>query len=152
MSPSSSSSSLDLNQQIQQLDEKKLQVTFRDIWLDYQNFRRNYYFFQLPTPKEIYEQNEVPVDTANFSLSRWFWELIKNTKKHPYMSPSYYFVRILWLISIFVIWRIGRQPFEWYYHWKDPLTSGQDGGASLGSAEDLRERAKYKTRAKDWQN
>jgi len=35
MSPSSSSSSPDLNQQIQQLDEKKLQVTFRDIWLDY---------------------------------------------------------------------------------------------------------------------
>jgi hypothetical protein len=67
-SSSTSSSSPDLNQQIQQLDEKKMQVTFRDILLDYQNFRRNYYFFQLPTPKEIYEQNEVPVDTANFSL------------------------------------------------------------------------------------
>lgn len=67
------------------------------------------------------------------------------------MSPNYYLVRVLFMMAVFAIWRLARQPFEWYYHWKDPLTSGQDGQSSLVNPEDLRERAKYKTRAKDWQ-
>lgn len=85
----------------------------------------------MPTPKEMYEKTEVPVDTANFSLSRWFWDVIKNAKKHPWMSPNYYFVRILYMITVYAVWRIMRQPFEWYYHWKDPLTSGVEGEAAL---------------------
>ena len=34
----------DLNQQISELDERKVKVTFKDIWHDYKNFRNAYYF------------------------------------------------------------------------------------------------------------
>ena len=48
----------DLNQQIRELDESKVKVTFGDIWQDYKNFRNSYYFRQFPTPKEIFEKAE----------------------------------------------------------------------------------------------
>ena len=37
----------DINKQIADLDERKVRLTFRDIWVDYRNFRQAYYFFQI---------------------------------------------------------------------------------------------------------
>lgn len=105
----------------------------------------------MTSPKEIYEKEEVQVDASKFSLSRWFWDLIKNANKHPWMSPNYYLVRILWMIALFAVWRVMRQPFEWYYHWKDPLLAGSSDDSAGGAAEDMRERARYKKKVKDWQ-
>jgi len=103
----------------------------------------------MPTPKQIYEQNEVQVDPSKFEITRWFWELIKNANKHPWMSPNFYLVRLLFLAGILLLWRLMRIPIEWYYDWKDPLISGEQ-SVALGTAEELRERAKYKKRDKSW--
>ncbi len=49
-------------------------------------------------------------------------------------------------------WRLIRKPFEWYYHWQDPLlTEGTDGvSVKRGTDEEIRERLRYKTKVKDW--
>ena len=62
----------------------------------------------MPSPKEIYDQNEVAVDPSKFELKRWLWEVLRNYKSHPYLSPNYYLVRILYMIAVYVLWRIGR--------------------------------------------
>ena len=94
----------------------------------------------------------MPVDTEKFSVARWLVDLFRNYTKHEYLSPSYFFVRIMFMIALYSFWRLGRQPFEWYYHWKDPLSTGKDGVVTLGNPEDIRERARYKSRDRDWQS
>jgi hypothetical protein len=118
---SNNSSKPDLNQQIASLDERKVRLTFRDIWIDYQNFRRNYYFYQIESPKEIYAKNEQPVDVDKFKVSRWGLDLFKNRDRHAYLSPSWFFVRIIMMIVLFKVWRVLRWPIEKYQDWEDPL-------------------------------
>ena len=103
-----------------------MRITFKDIWIDYQNFRKAYYFYQLPTPKEVYEKHEVPVDTKTFRIDQFFFDLFKNHMKHPFLSPSYLFTSISILMFMYFSWRLGRKPFEWYYHFEDPLKSSGD--------------------------
>ena len=103
-----------------------MQVTFRDIWIDYKNFRSAYFFFQIESPKEIYAKNEVPVDTEKFDLPRFFVNLFRDPKT-VYLSPSYLFKSICTLIAIFYFWRFLRLPFEYYYHWQDPLIDKSSG-------------------------
>ena len=125
-------------------------MTFRDIWLDYQNFRRNYYFFQIPSPKEIYEKHAEPVDVEKFRVSRWGLDLFKNRDRHPYLSPQWLFVRIVMMIVLFYTWRLLRWPLEKYQDWEDPLKPvGGDAGI-LGTEEEVRERLRYKKPAKNW--
>ena len=129
-------------------------MTFRDIWLDYQNFRRSYYFYQLPTPKEVYEQNEEPVKTEDFKPTRWLLELFKNSSRHPYLSPQWLFVRVVSLIAFFYLWRVLRWPFERYYDWEDPLKPAKSSeginDVMLGTEEEIRERLRYKRRVKNF--
>ena len=35
---------IDINSKLRALDEKKVQVTFTDIWDDYMNYRKAYFF------------------------------------------------------------------------------------------------------------
>ena len=111
----------DINQQIAELDEKKLRLTFKDIWADYKNFRSAYYFTQYPSPKEYYEKAAVHVDTKNFKIGQFFFDLAKNHGKHPYLSPSYFFTSLALMLITFYTWRLVRRPVEIYYHWDDPL-------------------------------
>jgi hypothetical protein len=98
----------------------------------------------------MYERNEVPIDPEKFSLARWFVDLFRNYNRHEFLSPSYMLARVLVMIAFYGLWRLGRQPFEWYYHYKDPLSSKGDGSLTLGNPEDIRERAKYKSRERNW--
>ena len=51
-----------------ELNEKKVELTFTDIWEDYKMFRRSYYFMQLKTARQQMDENMVEVDTKNFSM------------------------------------------------------------------------------------
>jgi hypothetical protein len=126
-------------------------VTFKDIYHDYRNFRSAYYFYQLPSPKEIYEKNEVQIDTKNFKIPNALYDLIKNHKKHVPLSPQYMFNNIMGLIITFYVWRLVRKPFEWYYHWDDPIKADDKAAALNLKEEDIRERLRYKRKVKDWQ-
>ena len=45
---------VDINHKLRQLDERKVRVTFTDIFDDYTNYRKAYFFHQVvPTPKEL---------------------------------------------------------------------------------------------------
>ena len=129
-------------------------MTFRDIWLDYQNFRRNYYFYQLPSAKDIYERHAEPVNVETFRVSRWALDLFKNRDRHPYLSPQWLFVRLVMMLTLFYLWRLLRWPIEWYQDWHDPLkpsgAGGSEGAASFGTEEEIRERLRYKKPVKGW--
>ena len=142
----------DINQQIRELDERKVKVTFKDIWQDYRNFRSAYYFRQLPTPKEVFEKHEVQVDTKNFRMAIFLVDLFKNHKNPPRGSVSNWFTHLVLIMAVWFGWRIGRKPFEWYYHWDDPLKPDDDTPFAGVRAQDIRERLRYKTKARDWRN
>lgn len=84
-------------------------------------------------------------------MSRWGLDLFKNRDRHMYLSPSWFFIRIIMMIVLFKMWRILRWPIEKYQDWEDPLkpkTGGEE--ASYGSEEEIRERLRYKRPVKNW--
>ena len=56
------------------------------------------------------------------------------------------------LIAVYFAWRVSRKPFEWYYHWDDPLKPDDNQPYAGVKAEDIRERLRYKRKVSDWQN
>lgn len=59
-----------------------MRVTFKDIYHDYKNFRKAYYFYQLDTPRQIMSKHEVPVDMEKFKLGHSIFEFFKNHHNH----------------------------------------------------------------------
>ena len=61
----------DINELLQSLDPKKdCQLTFKDIWADYRNFKDAYYYHQTVDLAKQYREQEniVEVDMSKFSL------------------------------------------------------------------------------------
>lgn len=76
---------VDTNQALQSLDVKKdCEVTFKDIWIDYKNFKSAYYYEQRMNPtekiKEPQYQVEVPIE--KFNLRQTLWNAFFYGNKH----------------------------------------------------------------------
>ena len=86
------------------------------------------------------------MDTEKFSVRNWLVATFRNHEKHAYLSPQYMFTNIVYLLAMFIVYRIVRRPIELYYHWDDPLkpSGGKDGDDVGRSSEEIRERIRYK--------
>ena len=137
---------------LQEIKENNVRVTFSDIWRDYQNYRKAYYFTKvMDTPKEIFQQQEVPVDLDNYSTVETLKQIWKDRHAHPKMSVNSLFCFLVWMSSSFVLFLIIRIPLDWYYDFKDPLEK-KDEAASTVSAEATLRRLKYKKKVSNWQD
>ena len=57
----------DFNEQYAKLDERKVEVTLRDIYRDYRHYRNAYYFISTKR-----EEEPPPIDPAQFSVKKLF--------------------------------------------------------------------------------
>ena len=122
---------LDPNQTSARLRATPVRLTWRDLWVDYQNYRRNYFFQPLnlnqPLPK-------VPVDTKSFSLINYIrsaWVEKKPTGQRIFFSNNLRFTAGL------IFFTIGQGLVRRYLGWdlQDPVEVAKQ-QERTGGAED----------------
>ena len=120
-----------MNQQLQELDVKKdCNLTFKDIWVDYRNFKDAYYFHQESNPSEYIRRPEaaVEVDMEKFSLRQQIWDtVVYGNHREPKMSAGWHIstgaqMLFAWILIIISYKFVGR-----YYDWEDPLQTNTKG-------------------------
>eukprot|EP00347_Sterkiella_histriomuscorum_P004082 403361817 len=137
----------DINIQIRDLDSKKLKLTFNDIFQDYKNFRSNYYFYQMESPKDRLAKMQVDVDTKSFKIQDWLVDFFYfRHGQSPLLSAEDIFTKFIMIISLFLLYRLVRKPYEWYYHWDDPL----QGQSNKSLDANFAERLKHKKKIRKW--
>ena len=100
---------------ISNLKESEVQVTFRDIMIDYYNYKRAYYNHKaFESPRDQYKAQEIPVDLDNFTIWGTIKHILTHAESYPKASIPAMFVYLAMISFIFVFWRMIRTPIEWY--------------------------------------
>lgn len=122
---------LDPNQTSARLRATPVRLTWRDLWVDYQNYRRNYFFQPLNLNKPL---PKVPVDTKSFSLINYIrsaWVEKKPTGQRIFFSNNLRFTAGL------IFFTIGQGLVRRYLGWdlQDPVEVAKQ-QERTGGAED----------------
>ena len=113
---------VDINQALRNLKESDVQITFKDILIDYKNYRENFFMTQVfQTPKEAHKNEEVDVDVDKFNLKTFLIWVFKNSETHPTYSFEHLFSCLCFFIAVISVWSVFRIPIDKYYDWEDPL-------------------------------
>ena len=140
----------DINTQLSNLKESEVQVTFRDIWIDYTNYRKAFYYRRVgPEPRQRRIDEHVPVDfdkvKSKSMIKNWF--AVASTKidgSHDHLLVGLIFLTSALCGHITYFKIMGR-----FYDFEDPLASKETDEEKISGEATMR-RMKYKRIVKNF--